>query len=122
MHLATQLPAAGDLAHFGFADFCATEKDPALTVGAANTDNGLAEAGECRIAVRTINEVARTRTSKVVNRRVDVVSQSGLRDQGKDSTQLDKERSHEVLPPLLHFLFEALNLRQHSTHCSCLNC
>ena len=87
MHLATQLRAAGDLAHFGFADFLAAAKDPAPTVGAANTDTALADAREYRIAAGVINNVARTRTAEVVNRRVDVVRGSGVRDECKDSKQ-----------------------------------
>ena len=87
MHLATQLRAAGDLAHFGFADFLAATKDPAPTVGAANTDTALADAREYRIAAGVINNVARTRTAEVVNRRVDVFKGGGVRDECKDSKQ-----------------------------------
>lgn len=77
-HLATQPQIVGDLAHLGFANFYATTKNLALTVRATNIDTDLADAGRYRIAECIINEVARIRTSEVVNRGVEGVNQTGL--------------------------------------------
>ena len=82
--LATQVRTAGDLAHFGFADFFAADEDLSLTVGATDADTALTDAREHGIALGVINEIARTSATEVLDRRVDVVSQSGLRRQGND--------------------------------------
>ena len=85
--LATQLQTASDLAHFGFADFFAADEDLTLTVGATDADTALTDAREHGIAVGVINEIARTGATEVLDRRVDVVSQSGLCRQGNDCKQ-----------------------------------
>ena len=87
MNLATQLQAVGDLTHLGFADFFATAKDLAFTVGAANTGATLADAREYRMAIGIVDEVARTRTAEVFDRRVDVVSESGLGEERENDKQ-----------------------------------
>lgn len=87
VNLATRLQAVGDLTHLGFADFFAAAKDLAFTVGAANTGATLANAREYRIAIGIVDEVARTRTAEVFDRRVDVVSESGLGEEREDDKQ-----------------------------------
>ncbi len=87
VNLATQLQAVGDLTHLGFADFFATAKDLAFTVGAANNGATLADAREYRIAIGTVDEVARTRTAEVFDRRVEVVSERGLGEEREDDKQ-----------------------------------
>ena len=78
--LATQLQTPGDLAHF-FANFFAADKDLAFTVFTTNTDTALTDALDHHIAIGIINKIARAK--EVFNRGVNVVSESGLRDQGE---------------------------------------
>ena len=87
VYLATQLQTVRDLAHFGFASFFAADEDLTLTVGATDADTALTDAREHGIAVGVINEIARTGATDVLDRRVDVVSQSGLCRLGNDCKQ-----------------------------------
>ena len=73
------------MAHFRFANLFAADQDLTITVGA--TDAALTDAREHGIAVGVINEIARTGATDVLDRRVDVVSESGLGEEREDDKQ-----------------------------------
>ena len=85
--LATHVRTVGDLAHFGFADFFNADEDLTLTVGATNSNTAHTDAREHGIAVGVTNEIARTGATEVLDRRVDVVSESGLGEEREDDKQ-----------------------------------